>query len=226
MDDLSTGVTLATPATDRPFVSPSSPSTGALFLWLAIQLLALLLPALRVPLAAKYPAPAELNAVAVVLAAQVGAGALLFPTLMPEWRTAAAVIAIVLPFQTLAALLAAVPPSHVVEPGAYVVTWLASLALWRAALRLTAARLWLVAVASAVSVGGATLWYLRSDFVSEDGADPHLFGPLTNVLPTSLGSRPLALGWAWPLGSLAAAALALTYFRATRRRPLAVKDLP
>ncbi len=217
MDDPSTHVTRSG---DAGVASPlSSPGLSArpLFLWLAIQLLALLVPALRVPLAAKYPSPAELSAVAVMLAAQVGAGSLLFPTLMSGRRTAAAVIATVWPFQTLAALLAAVPPSHVVLPGAYVTAWLASLALWRAALPSASARLWGVGVASTASLGGAALWYLRSEW-SDGAAEAPWFGPLIFTVATPPDARAPLFGWIWPLGSVVTAVVIAASLQVMNRR--------
>lgn len=197
---------------------PPGIQSGRLLLWLGIQLLALLVPAIRLPLAVKYPEPQELLAVAIMLAVQVGAASLLFPILMADSRTAAVVIATAWPFQMLAAALAATPPARVVGPGAYVTAWLASLALWRAMLRRDDARHWGVAVASGASIGGAALWYLRLEATPEDVVAPAAFGPLLGALATSADTSSLSIPWVWPLASLLAAALcgAAIHFR---RRP-------
>src|SRR5215211_6686279 len=87
-----------------------SPSTAPLLLWLLIQLGAILLAVLRVPLAAAYREPAEQLAPYLLFAVQVVAAGMLFPFLLRDWRTAVQVIATAIPFQLAAVYLAGLEP--------------------------------------------------------------------------------------------------------------------
>ena len=60
---------------DARFVVP-------LVIWLAVSILSLAVPALRLPLSANYPRPAESMALQVFLVSQFLVSALLFPALM------------------------------------------------------------------------------------------------------------------------------------------------
>jgi hypothetical protein len=144
--------------------SPPGPATGPVLLWLLVQLAALSLAALRIPLAAKYPQPAELLATHVMLVAQVAAAALLFPRLMPDWRTAAGVIVTAWPFAVAASALSAASVGATARGEAYVTAWLVALALWSAALPGPRSRLYGVSVAASLSMGAAILWYLAHEF--------------------------------------------------------------
>ena len=193
--------------------TPAGPATGALLIWLGVQILALVVPALRLPLAAKYPSPEELNAVAVMLAVQVGASSLLFPVITREWRTAAASVATLWPILMLAALLAASPPAHVIVPALYVTAWLTCLAVWRAMLP-APALMWAVALAAAVSLGGGALRYLYLEF-APGTVNASSFGPLAAVTALRKGEMKLT-AWAWPAGLVAAAAVVIASSRIVR----------
>src|SRR5688572_29419877 len=96
----------SSPDVVRSKVAVAAPSTtGTLLIWLAIQLGATLLAALRIPLAAAYPEPAERLAVHVLLAVQVLAAGMLFPLLLRDWRSALQTIATAVPFQLAACYL-------------------------------------------------------------------------------------------------------------------------
>jgi len=145
--------------------SPTTgPFTGPVLLWLLVQLAALSVAALRFPLAAKYPQPAELLATHVMLATQVAAGALLFPYILGDWRTAAGVIAAAWPFAATASVLSATPLTTTAAAEAYVSIWLLGLALWRAVLPGTKSKSYGVAVTTTLTVGGALLRYLAREF--------------------------------------------------------------
>ena len=192
--------------------------TGPLLLWLVVQLVALLVPAVRVPLAAKYPDPEELQALRVMVAVQVAAGSLLFPVLMANRGTAAAVVATAWPFQMLATALSATPLQQAMAPALYVTAWLASLVLWRASLPLAQGWAWGVAVASVLTVGGAALWYLRVEFVPGGDVTAAWFGPLVAGLQGTPSSSLLGAAWLWPLASASAAAATLFGRRVIDRR--------
>jgi hypothetical protein len=198
------------------------PATGPVLLWLLVQLAALLLASLRIPLAAKYPQPAEALATPVMLAAQVAAASLLFPYLMRDWRTATAVIASAWPFAAVASVLSAAPLRATVAGEAYVTSWLVALALWSAVLRTARLKLYGLAVAATLSVGGAALWYLAHEFSpgpagAVGGSGDRLLGasPLVASLRHLAPWRP---HWAEKLIPTALAAAALLVLLARRRR--------
>jgi hypothetical protein len=172
--------------------SPAGPATGPVLLWLLIQLAALSLATLRIPLAAKYPQPGELLATHVMLAAQVAASALVFPYLMRDWRTAAAVIAAAWPFAASASVLSALPPGAAALGELYVTLWLVALALWSAVLRGPRSRAYGVAIAAALSIGGAALWYLSLEFNPAGGAAQGNGARLLAVSPIIAVLRQLA----------------------------------
>ena len=197
--------------------SPTGPFTGPVLLWLLVQLAALSVAALRFPLAAKYPQPAELLATHVMLATQVAAGALLFPYILGDWRTAAGVITAAWPFAATASVLSAIPLHTTAAAEAYVSIWLFGLALWCSALRGPRLQSYGVAVAAALTVGGALLWYLAREFdvtssraVGENGdliAASPLLATLRLLTPQPSGvdsySIPTALAAAGLLALLA-----------------------
>jgi hypothetical protein len=133
-------------------------------LWLLVQLAALSVAALGIPLAAKYPQPAEVLATHVMLATQVAAGALHFPYILGDWRTAAGVIAAAWPFAATASVLSATPLNTTAAAEAYVSIWLFGLALWCAVLPGPRSKSYGVAVAATLTVGGGCLWYLGREF--------------------------------------------------------------
>ena len=153
-----------------------------------------------------------------MVAVQVAAGSLLFPVLMPNRGTAAAVVATAWPFQMLAAALSATPPQQAFAPALYVTAWLASLALWRAALPSAHAGLWGISVASVLALGAAALWYLRVEFVPGSEVTAAWFGPLLAALEGSWSPRFRGAAWLWPLASATSAAVTLFCQRVIDRR--------
>ena len=177
------------PTDSRPTRPTDAPaSTVPLIVWLLAQLVALALGVFRVPLAAKYTRPEESLAPQVTLAAQVAVSALLFPCLMRDWRTATAVIASAWPFVFLASAIAAASTADALTAGGFATVWLLSLATWGAALRGSRFISPAVAVAAVLSIGGATLCYLRLDFA-----------------PDAAQAAPPSLPWAWALVSTSCA---------------------
>jgi len=191
------------------------PATGPVLLWLVIQLAALLLGALRIPLAAKYPQPAERLATHVMLATQVAASALLFPWLMRDWRTAAAVVATAWPFAAAASALSAVSLESTAAGEGYVTLWLAGLALWSRLLRGPRSQSFGVALAASVSIGAAVTWYLALEFGQSVGPGEPVGGSGGAVLaafPMVAALRQLAprgRDWRDPLLLLALIAVAV-----------------
>src|SRR4029453_12234091 len=120
---------------------PTSPHLSPLALWLAVQLLALLLPVLQVPLSDEFPHPIERFALREMLAVQISFAALLFPLLFRSPGSAGCVLFASWPFLFLAGFLASTPLLHIVISGAYLSCWIALLACWRLILRSSRAQL-------------------------------------------------------------------------------------
>jgi len=188
-----------------------------MLLWLVAQLAALCLAVFRVPLAAKYPEPAESLATHVLLAVQIAASAMLFPYLLPNWRTTAGVIATAWPFAAIASTLSALPPARTAMAEAYVVIWLLTLALWRPVLREHRLSLYGVALATTFSIGGAALWYVRLEFARTAAgsavrkSDDVLIAlsPIAASLRQLSAPRMFWSGWSVPVSLAAAASVAL-----------------
>jgi hypothetical protein len=197
--------------------------TGPLFVWLLVQVGALALAAGRVPLAARYPSTGERYALEVLLSAQVGFSALMFPWLLRDLSGALLAIASCWPALALAVMLSALKPGTLPLVGGYVTLWLAVLTAWRFALAGEKSQLIGTAIAATWAIGGPVVWYLRAEFNSPMQTAPNpgpFFGPLTGALMQVDGN---ASGWRasdWLLlaALLAAGALAAWIVNTLRRR--------
>ena len=133
--------------------------TAPLLLWLLLQLSALALAAARVPLAARWPEPAEDIALHFMVAVQLTTSAMLFPWLLRDRWCVLAHILVAGPMLQLASLLSSAATSPFLSAWACVAAWLSMLALWqwimppRSLLRFVAGLNLLV-------LGGALLIYL------------------------------------------------------------------
>ena len=176
--------------------------TGPLALWVALQLAAVGVAVLRVPLAAQYPEPAEGMAAYLVTGVQVVGAALLFPFLLRDGRNAAVIVASAWPFLLAAGYLAGRSPAELARPAVYITVWLAALAAWAPALKTRRARAAGVAVAGLLALGGAALRYLRLEFAAgHAGATltPESASPLLSTWANLEGSSTPA-GWIVVLG--------------------------
>jgi hypothetical protein len=189
-----------------PTASHTSSHFLPLILWLGVQLLALALAAMQVPLSDQFPRPAERMALDEMLVAQVLAATLLFPMLLPSAGATVLLIAATWPFLQLAGVLSSAPAKSIVVGGCYVGSWLLVLRLFRSALRTQKAELTGVAVATAIALGGAMMWYLRAEFALDTPAAPFVagstLGPIVGVLSAVHGNA----GWASVWGPMAVAA--------------------
>jgi hypothetical protein len=151
-----------------------SPSTfshqGPLALWLAIQLLVLLIPALQIPLSDQFPRPAERLAADEMAVAQVVAGALLFPLILRSLRETLLLAAASWPFLQLAGFLSSASPWAIAGCACYISMWLLILGLWRSVLCSGKSRLVGAAIATAICLAPPLLWYLRTEFAAEPTA--------------------------------------------------------
>jgi hypothetical protein len=196
------------------------------FAWLAVQMLALLASVLRAPFSARFPAPAENLAIHEMLVVQMVASALLFPMLFPTLATGVIVVGSAPLMLQLAGVLAgeveAVRWAYVC---AYSAGWLIGLGLWSVALRTARARLYGVAAAGAIVVGGAMLAYLHREF----GAPTEAFdwgrhgglGPLVGAIAIQETGERTGMAWAFlgVFGLAATGAAGVTRFR-MRKPPL------
>lgn len=206
--------------TDPP---PSGP-TAPMALWLALQLAAVLVAVLRVPLSAQYPEPAEQMALYPLSGTQVVAAALLFPFLLRDGRCAGQAVASALPFLLGAGFMAGVTPEALIWPAASVAAWLVTLALWAPALQTSRARMIGIAVASLLTLGGGTLRYLRLEFAAGRGGagfNPESASPLLSTWANLAGSNTAA---AWVL--LAVLALAAIGVRVANRPRRSSQPMP
>jgi hypothetical protein len=159
-----------------PVIAPASEkevhgSVGTLALWLVIQLGVLALIVARVPLAAQFPIASERLAPRFVLGSQVVAGALLFPFLLRNIRAAVQIVVSAIPFQLAAGYLAGINIRAMLWPALFVEGWLLTLTLWALWIRTQQMRLITIAVASCLTLGAATLSYLRVEFNPGFGRD-------------------------------------------------------
>ena len=185
-------------AVEPPEFHPPLSTTGAAFLWLAVQIAALIIAAFRIPLWAQAPSGQELLTLKLLAIAQIGASSLLFPMLMRTRQQWIISIAITWPFIALAGLLAAASGEAIFTAGTYVTAWLVVLGLVHFALGNFRLRMIGVAAISFWSMGWPFLLFVGKEY----GGSAHVTleaSPIIAVSSDSLHSAP-----AW--GSLAVAA--------------------
>jgi hypothetical protein len=188
------------PPVPRPAPHDSGPpaSTARLVVWLAAQLLILIIAAARVPLAARYPEPAEQLAPQLLLCGQAIVASLLFPWLLRDFRTTAQMLATALPFQLATVFLSGIPIRELAPAIGYVDAFSGALAIWSPLLRSNLAQSLGVALASCLTLGGGMLRYLRVEYSGGRGASvPHTWEtvtPLPSTLQALAGQAPLG-GW-------------------------------
>lgn len=180
----------------------------ALVIWLSLQLFALVLSAGRVMLWSRSPRPSEQLALAVMLIAQIVAGALLLPLLRGR-RTFLILMATGWPMAQLAGFLADAPLYRLAAGEVYVSVWLVVVHLWSRLIASPPGRLYASSIGVLLCLGGPVLCYLSVDFAEEA---PHVvslpagaFGPtmgaISQILPQqilygqSLAAQGRWLGW-------------------------------
>lgn len=191
--------------------SPAAPplsSTAPLLVWLLIQVGALSVAAFRLPLAAKYPQPAEMQGANVLLAAQIIGLSLLFPFLCRTWNCTIAIAGSAVPLLLVACGLAGQNIAFA-SAAFFVLLWVAGMACWRAVLT----KRWqyvLAALLTTYTAGGAVLWYLRGEFILNGQLPPSplAFSPL--LAGISLIQEPGNLFcWTAPVALSAAGTIAV-----------------
>ena len=149
---------------------PAASATAPLIVWLILQLLVLGIATLRIPLAARYPEPAETLALHLMLSAQGVGAAMMFPFLLRDARCAVQVLAAAVPFQLAAAHLAGRGVWESIDAMLFVDAWILTLAIWSAALRSDRLRAIGVCVATCLTLGGGILQYIRGEFASDSNS--------------------------------------------------------
>jgi len=219
---------------DAPAIEPSAPPPAPrdaaraplhalpLFAWLALQLLPLLAGGFRIPLSARFPAPAEQLALHEMLVVQIAASALLFPALFPTLATGVLAVAAVPIMTRLAAILASHAPDRaLLAVTTYTCLWVAALAAWTNLLHTPRAKLHAVAVATLLALGGAVLAYLGREFGAPtepfDWSAQGWLGPIVGAMSILESDARTGTAWAF-LGSFLTATLIATVFCLRRRR--------
>ncbi|MDQ3439702.1 MAG: hypothetical protein M3478_05070 [Planctomycetota bacterium] len=178
-----------------PLRSPTDRSPAApLFLWLVLQLIALSLAVFRVPLSARFPLPGEQFALHIMLVVQIAGSALLFPFLLRDVKTSAMVILSIAPFVQLSSYLSSIPITRAALAALYIAVWLLTLAMWRVILGSRRSELLGVACATALSLGGAAIWYVRAEAREPtpiDWSQDGLLGPILGAI-SQLHAAPLS----------------------------------
>jgi hypothetical protein len=176
--------------------SNSRPFTGALALWLGIQLSIILITVLRIPLAAHYVEPAEGLAPHLLLGAQVVAAGLLFPFLLRDLDSTAQVLATAIPFQLAAGYLGGLSMGELMPAAGFVAGWIATLHVWAIALPDARTQMLGVGLANCATLGGAILRYLRLEFTAGPfaGASFESSSPLLTTL-AALAGESVRRGW-------------------------------
>jgi hypothetical protein len=182
--------------------------------WLLVQLVALALAALRIPLAAAYPQPAELHAVQILLIVQFACISILFPSLLQTWSLSLIVATSAWVMLIFAAALAAWPVSQVMPVATFLSLWILVLATLRVALTWR----WQLVAAALLSVwiiGGLLLDYLASDFGPIPPTGKHV---AWTPLSTALASAYDLPSGAW-LGQVVIELLIVSILAFARLRP-------
>jgi len=183
----------------------------SLLVWLALQLLVLLLPVLQVPLSDEFPRPAERLAIEEMVIAQIALSSLLLSYLLRDMAATFVIAASTWPFLLLAGLLSSTSSHRLLQVGAFISIWLMALGLLRSDSRKWNA--WTTSIISTISIGGALAAYLRSEF-SSGPVNGLLFGPIISALDLLHGPDNHFQSWLiLPLFLIVATVLRITFHR-------------
>jgi hypothetical protein len=211
------------PATVAEPAPPPAVAFWPVFGWLALQTVALLAAALRIPLSAQFPAPAEQLAMHEMIVVQVVGSALLFPLLFPTVATGLLIAGSAALMLQLAAVLAGQSNRGLmIVTCVYVAGWLVGLGLWSSALRTTRAKLYGVAGAALLAVGGTIVAYVGREFGApadafDWGRSAH-HGPVIGAMAALESGRPIGAPWVF-LGAFIASGVAAASIAMFRHPP-------
>jgi len=178
-------------------VGNNLPMAAAMLTWLGVQLAALGLCSMRIPLWAKSSRATEQLSLIVMLATQTAVASLLFPILLQNIRSTIIAIAVACPMAELASFLADISVRQFAVCEIYVSIWLVTLYLWARVLRNSSNQLVGTAIAAMISLGGPPLWYLRVEFGETGGTSPPIgaYGPVAGIISLMLPSERTTMAW-------------------------------
>lgn len=138
--------------------------TGPILLASIVQLLALAIAALRVPLSDGYAEPAEDLAAGVMVTVQMVMIAAVFPFLLQGMRRTLVMLGLPWPYLLLAGFLATTPWRSLLWAEVLVNGWTVTLAVWRGILPRPRQQAVAVAAALLLTLGAAALRYLAAEY--------------------------------------------------------------
>lgn len=206
----------------QPLAQPRPPAfSWPLALWLGLQLLVLLPPALQIPLADVYPRPVERLALRHVAVGQIILAGLLFPLILRSLNASVAAIGATWPFLMLAGILSSAQMPQVTACAGYVSAWMTLLALCNCIARQVQSRMRLVAISAMCTIGAAGLMYLCDEFGSQRSeAQAGILQRTPVFAAIELAGNAAAPVWApmaWGLG-LAVGIIGAQWLRNARKR--------
>jgi hypothetical protein len=166
----------------------AAPSRFAIFsLWLVLQVGALTIAALRIPLSADHPRPAESIALQLLLITQICASSVFGPILFRGWPTLFTLMVVSYPFCFLAGFLSFAPVVVTVKACVYLTVWLLTIGPLQIAFRGTVHQYTVAAISVAWALLGPLLMYLKLEFGEGYGATSDLAwaGPVMGVMSLS-----------------------------------------
>ncbi len=173
---------------------PNSSILPRTIVWVAVQLVALLLAGMNVSLWARGSLPGNRFAISFMLVAQVAMSSLLFPWLLSSTRAGVVMVSVAVAFVGVAGLVEGAGLPKIVEAGLGVAIWLVALRLWSERLKHRTARLLGVLGASWLAIGSATFAYFWLEF--REGTLPHtrliVWSVVLSVLVSALVAHLIA----------------------------------
>ena len=193
----------------RRALRPASPlAIGALFLWAALQVLAIALAACRVPLAAQFPTVTEFHAGQILIALQLPLAAMLMPALLSNLQSTVAAASLGGLLQFTAGLLTRSTPMQCAIVCSYLVIWVGALHV--AYVASGKSLVWAGLISTAVG-GAPILVYLGAD-ISQRAGKEFLCGPVISIVQS--WPRVRVDAWAFVAAMLLIAIVFRLFFRA------------
>ena len=198
--------------------SNKTPIGWATAIWLCAQIAALAACADRIVFWARSPAAVEQLALGVMLTAQIGVSALLFPYLLGNKGSTLLAIVTGWPMAQLAAYMADASRRQLLLGELYVSCWVIGLCLFSRLLRSEWAKLIGAALAAMIALGGPLIFYLRLEFAAGGNLSHDSFswfGPIDGAL-SQISPGGCVTAWSIPAAILIVAA-ALNFAELKRR---------
>jgi hypothetical protein len=176
-------------STGRPTNPINRRAALAVAIWLAIHLAAISLCVGRFGLWARAPQAVERSGLAILLAFQAAAAALLFPYLLRSISSTLLAVASAWPMAVLASQLSDAP-FGTVSGELFITLWLVTLHFWSRLLRSPKSEVMGISLAAIYAIGAPILWYLHQEFGAggntTDAAHWRLFGPVAGAISQTI----------------------------------------